>query len=60
MPADAELIAEDATVLRSDTLSSEVVIVLVRPSSSKAADANGTTDSLQHMKVEAALTHVLD
>ena len=51
MSADANVIAEDSTVLRSDIVSCEVTIILVRPTSKPAAAANGMTSSLQQLEV---------
>lgn len=51
MPADANVIAEDSTVLKSDTVSCEVTIFLVRASSGTSATANGVTSSLQQLEV---------
>jgi hypothetical protein len=51
MPADADVIAEDSTVLKSDTVSCEVNISLVRPSGGTSATANGVTSSLQQLEV---------
>jgi hypothetical protein len=51
MAADANVIAEDSTVLRSDTVSCEVTVILVRPDSGIAATANGAASSLQQLEV---------
>jgi isoleucyl-tRNA synthetase len=51
MSADANVIAEESTVLRSDNVSCEVTIVLVRPSGGSAAAGNGMPSSLQTLQL---------
>lgn len=55
MPQGAHVIAEDEAMLRSETLSCDVTVILVRPSGSTAAPsaeaANGTAESLQQLQV---------
>lgn len=51
MSADANVIAEESTVLRSDNVSCEVTIILVRPSGDPSAAANGMSSSLQTLQL---------